>query len=238
MTARRAFTLVELLMAVAIVSLLAGLLVPALASAGRWGEAAACQSNLRALGSGLSLYGFQHGGSLPPGPIERAQWPGDPDRGSPYELYDARRPGERLSSRQGWYGMGLLWKAGCVENGASFYCRAGEKPPENLQFAHAWPQNLDAQRNPLDGKTRIYGSYAYRGGLASRAGTPLGPLNLHRHSGRLGVLSDNPCSGRMWHRGGYYIATLDGAVGFHAFDAPPVPDGRLQDLWSALPQPR
>ena len=54
--ARRGFTLVELLMAIAIVGLLASLLLPVLGRANSKAKAAGCKSNLRQLGLAMQLY--------------------------------------------------------------------------------------------------------------------------------------------------------------------------------------
>lgn len=53
---KRGFTLVELLICMAVIALLVGLLVPALAGARDAARAVACQSNLRQIGAGWALY--------------------------------------------------------------------------------------------------------------------------------------------------------------------------------------
>ncbi|MFN0133332.1 MAG: prepilin-type N-terminal cleavage/methylation domain-containing protein [Phycisphaerales bacterium] len=62
----RAFTLVELLVAIAIIALLLGLLLPALAGARAAGRQAACQSNQRQLVLGWTLYANAHAGMAMP----------------------------------------------------------------------------------------------------------------------------------------------------------------------------
>lgn len=101
---RRGFTLIELLVVIAIIAILAAILFPVFAQAREKARQSTCQSNLKQLGLGLSMYQQDYDQMLPTG--------NHPTNGSCPEVF----------ARTGWEG----WISGMVQpyvkNGGIWSC--------------------------------------------------------------------------------------------------------------------
>ena len=63
---KQKFTLIDLLVVIAIIAILAGMLLPALNKARQKGHVASCQANLKQLGNGLVQYSMEYNDYLVP----------------------------------------------------------------------------------------------------------------------------------------------------------------------------
>src|SRR5688500_17086486 len=100
---RNGFTLVELLVVVAVIGLLISILLPALKKAREQAQRAVCLSNHRQLINALYVYAHDNKGSLPPAP----SWM---NASATVLVYiDPASLGTDVGYYNGWAGIGLLF---------------------------------------------------------------------------------------------------------------------------------
>ena len=221
-----AFTLVEVLVTISIISVLTGILVPVTLSAMRRARRLECQTHAANLVKGVSVWATTADGQAPIGPLRRELW------GAPYELY-RRNADARLMDHEGWFALGRLFRDAVIAEGRSFYCPAAERSGGVL-FEQAWPASATGQYFGTDGKGKIYSHYAYRGGAGLADDGHIAPMKLARLGPDLALLADDPCAGRRWHEDGYNVGYVDGSSRYVEVDQPVEIGGELPLFWPKL----
>jgi prepilin-type N-terminal cleavage/methylation domain-containing protein len=159
----RAFTLVELLVVVAIIGLLLGILVPALGRAREQATIVACKSNLKQIGTAVFAYAGDHDQAIPFGP----------DAAAITMLDFYRFPGMVTSLVATIHGdpvgLGLAVESYLSMNPQVIFCPGSD-------------QKIIASRELAQfGSAQVQSSYWYRHGSAAYPGDPV--LNI-RLTGR------------------------------------------------------
>jgi len=136
MRKRAGFTLVELLVVMAIISLIAGLVVPAVRRAQERAKQAVCMSNLRQLGQAFLMYASDNEGFLPawfaPTPVASGEWIGN----------------QGMYVGKCWHGE--LIRKGYVNNPAVFAC-----PKDDFRRNPVRCKNGDNAPQIINGVQRI-----------------------------------------------------------------------------------
>ena len=129
---RGAFTLVELLVVIAVLAVLMALMLPTLASAREKGWRATCLSNLRQMGIATQAYASDNDGKIPYGPKA-------PPFTSPFDLYPSTgAPTSLISLGNGApVGLGLLLKEQLSHQPKVLFCPSSDQPMDaNAQLAN------------------------------------------------------------------------------------------------------
>lgn len=149
------FTLVDVLVTLAVVVLLIGLMLPGLGRVQEISRQVVCRSNLRQVGLGLALYADASKDQLPPSVfIDAAQTKEDEIGYSPENMMTLRLAKNiaRLTGSN-WDGLGYLYKTEMLPSEEIFYC-----PSHHGDYAYD-----DISDTWLDSDGELVGNYHYRG---------------------------------------------------------------------------
>ena len=144
----RGFSLMELIVVLAVVTILTSLLMPALNKLRENVHKVVCASNLRQIAVAKSIYAADHYDNLPPSINLSPQagiW-------EPQELMVSRTP--RSDAPGAWDGFGLLFKQGYCGSFECFYCPSHTGQHPLSRYADRWHSEEEQV---------IYTNYHYSG---------------------------------------------------------------------------
>jgi type II secretory pathway pseudopilin PulG len=136
----RAFTLIDVLVSISVISILIGLLIPTLGKVNETARRVVCQSNVRQIGLGLIMYADDHRGLMPSPRFvpqaSRSRTSGEyaPQRTVTLRAIDDDAPADRPS----WDGLGRLFELDYIPAPKVFYCPShwGENPYP--RYSYQW----------------------------------------------------------------------------------------------------
>ena len=140
--ARRAFTLLELLVVIAIIAILAAMLLPALASAKNKAQRMSCINNLHQFGVAFAMYGSDNNDKLPPPRFDPTDSSTLPWLG--YGLFDDGS-GTASSPATGVSGSGPVLATTAGWNIGVFYRDKSIGTPNTFYDPGLTPQQADSQ---------------------------------------------------------------------------------------------
>jgi type II secretory pathway pseudopilin PulG len=148
---RRGFTLLDVLVSIAVIALIISLILPSMSMVTEAGRRVVCQSNLRQIGTGLLQYAEANNGLLAPSVFLQA----GPGRSAaePQAMIALRLDEEKRQTPDGWDGLGILYSTEIVDAPKVFYCPSHRGDLRYVSQADAW-------RTPA---LEVISNYQYRG---------------------------------------------------------------------------
>lgn len=152
---RAGFTLIDVLVTLAVVAVLIGIMLPSLGRVRELSRQVVCRSNLRQVGLGMAMYADASRDQLPysvfidPKQQRDNQLTYAPDRMMTLRLSP---PTERITG-QSWDGLGLLYDAEFLPSQEIYYCPSHHGRHTFDDYSNVWRRE----------RGEIVGNYHYRG---------------------------------------------------------------------------
>jgi prepilin-type N-terminal cleavage/methylation domain-containing protein len=153
---RSAFSLIELLVVVAIIGILVSILLPSLGRARASGKLAVCASNLRQLGVGVTNYAHSNKGMIPIGPDARNGW--FVNEGSAQRDLKLRP----LASNQIWIGKPAPETPALGYTGLGHLLAIQSATPPVFYCPADMSEDEDEEQPRIGSDSSAYSSYVYR----------------------------------------------------------------------------
>jgi type II secretory pathway pseudopilin PulG len=166
---RRAFTLLDVLVSIAVIGVLISILLPSLGPIQETARRVACQSNVRQIGLGVVMYADDWAGQLPPSvflPVANGNSVTSPP--TPQNMITLRLDHNYMGG--GWDGLGWLYHNDYLSAPKVFYCPSHRGDNPYSRFAPTWN----------DSDTEIVCNYHFRGQGPSRPDGTQTTRNLYQ----------------------------------------------------------
>jgi competence protein ComGC len=160
--ARGAFTLIDLLVSIAVMAVLIGIMLPSLTAAQETARRVACRSNARQIGLALVMFANDHDGRMPGSVFldpaifsasAATQIAGEHTSDLTRMISLRLAPGDPKLAEGGWDGLGHLHHLGYTNAPKVFYCPSHKGENSFSRFAASWE----------DDGSEVAGNYHYRG---------------------------------------------------------------------------
>ena len=165
----RGFSLVELLITLAVIAAMTSMLFPAFSKVHDMARRLMCQNNMRSLYFALQTFADDSGQGHRPksvhaAVVDAAVSPNAPPL-RPQELMALSTDVDLKSGRSAWDGLGRLWRVGSIGNASTFYCPA-HKSRHSLSeyqdhFAPVAKGGSGLRRIGRAPDEKVYGNYHY-----------------------------------------------------------------------------
>jgi len=190
---RSGFSLIELVIVIAVAVLLVGLLFPSLAELRENAHRVVCASNQRQIGMAIFMYDRDYGALPYTAQLDSGRW-------EPRDLMVAHLGGEA----ENWDGIGLLFEWGYCRNPNCFYCPSHSGEHRVDQYHDRWY---------YPGGDPIYTNFHYSGDVDWVNGQSRDLSVAMREGDRLVLASDHLRSlDSLNHRDGLNLLYGDGSV--------------------------
>lgn len=229
--ARRGFTLIDVLVSLAVIAVLVGLMLPALTAIRETSRKVICSSNIRQIGLSTFMYANDYKGQLPTSRFYGKSIFYDQGPFDPSTLMQARVAPPTPTSPQTnpWDGLGLLFGRQYCSAAQVYYCPSHKSIHRYETYAEGW------NGAPED----VFTNFQYRAGTAS------GETNLIKMSNRTSLVADGMAQGVDYNHGtGGNVVISDFSVAWfddtsHILLLPTSytdPDARdkLHDAWNLI----
>lgn len=149
----RAFTLVDVLVSIAVILVLISLMMPALTKATETAHRLVCSSNVRQIGIAMLMYADTNKDLIPPTTFY------DPRQNRAEQMLILRLtsvssvPHDYSPETGGWDGLGLLYFGGYLDHASCYYCPSHDGAHPLSEYADSFGDLPD----------NVVGNYQYRG---------------------------------------------------------------------------